>query len=652
MKINKKRESKRKGFTLIELVAVIALMAILALILVPNITAYTNKADDSKILANMKTVHTASELVNQTEQKLDKDKIAKLSNNANVSLDIVKDLDRVYDVYYVEKQSDNIIVKHLDKNNKLHIYPEELANYTISFNTDGGNSIPSITQIYGSKITKPKDPIKLGHVFEGWEPSIPANIPLYNLEVKANWDLQKLTVQFNPDGGIVSPESVTANYGSAITLPTPTRLFYLFQGWYTEKDGQGNKVASIGSLESNQTLYAKWKLDNIITRVKPTGTTSNTQTHKIPLEGVKTVNSIKVVSPNGGTAIVESIGNNEITIKVEGADNTNRTVQTGGVYTPAIDKQVTDTRTSYGSNSNPSSVSYSSDGYIGTLSRDRTSTSSYQTGGSYTPSESKSETDSRTSYGSNSNPSSISYNSGGYVGTLTKGTTSTGSYQTGGSYTSSDTKYVDGQSSSYYNSGGYSGSLSSYLYSGSYSPGGSRQETTTDYTHRISQATWNGSSWGDFVTTWDPSKPSDPSTTKYYNSGGYSGYLYERSSERYEYSRQEYSYPSNPYKGQVHIFKRVYTRWYYYGTVTKPASDTRVYKYSGYVTRPESDTRTYGTYYTASYSGTVVKPAVDTRTYDTSYTGHYSGTVTKPSSDTRTYDKFYDYELEIDYSKN
>lgn len=73
-------------------------MSILALIFIPNLTAYGSKADDSKILANMKGVHTSAELVKQTDQKLDKDKIAKLSNNDNISLEIVKDLDRAYDI--------------------------------------------------------------------------------------------------------------------------------------------------------------------------------------------------------------------------------------------------------------------------------------------------------------------------------------------------------------------------------------------------------------------------------------------------------------------------------------------------------------------------------------------------------------------------
>ena len=62
-----KLKNRKKGFSLIEMVVVIAIMAILALIMVPNLTAYIQKGDDAQIKANMKNVHTAAEIVIQSE---------------------------------------------------------------------------------------------------------------------------------------------------------------------------------------------------------------------------------------------------------------------------------------------------------------------------------------------------------------------------------------------------------------------------------------------------------------------------------------------------------------------------------------------------------------------------------------------------------
>jgi len=41
-------------------------------------------------------------------------------------------------------------------------------NYTISFNSNGGSLVSSITQAYGTTLTPPAAPTKTGHSFGGW----------------------------------------------------------------------------------------------------------------------------------------------------------------------------------------------------------------------------------------------------------------------------------------------------------------------------------------------------------------------------------------------------------------------------------------------------------------------------------------------------
>ena len=74
------KANKKKGFTLIELVVVIAIMAVLALIMVPSLTAYVERAETAKIHANLKNIHTAAEMVNQTEEDFTVTEVSRYSN--------------------------------------------------------------------------------------------------------------------------------------------------------------------------------------------------------------------------------------------------------------------------------------------------------------------------------------------------------------------------------------------------------------------------------------------------------------------------------------------------------------------------------------------------------------------------------------------
>ena len=67
------------------------------------------------------------------------------------------------------------------------------------------------------------------------------------------------TLKFDANGGTISGDSSkTVAGGSAVgTLPTATRSGYVFDGWYTEKNG-GTKITSSSSVLKSQTLYAHW----------------------------------------------------------------------------------------------------------------------------------------------------------------------------------------------------------------------------------------------------------------------------------------------------------------------------------------------------------------------------------------------------------
>ncbi len=107
-------------------------------------------------------------------------------------------------------------------------------SYTITFNTDGGTEIAPITADYGTAITKPADPTKTGYTFGGWSVNIPTTMPAEDMTITALWNVNRYTVTFNTNGG-TAIESVTADYGTPIAKPAdPTKRGYTFKGWDAE----------------------------------------------------------------------------------------------------------------------------------------------------------------------------------------------------------------------------------------------------------------------------------------------------------------------------------------------------------------------------------------------------------------------------------
>lgn len=61
--MEKMRNRKKKGFTLIELIVVIVILGILAAVLIPRFGGFTDKARSSQMLVNAKQVATAYDIL-------------------------------------------------------------------------------------------------------------------------------------------------------------------------------------------------------------------------------------------------------------------------------------------------------------------------------------------------------------------------------------------------------------------------------------------------------------------------------------------------------------------------------------------------------------------------------------------------------------
>ena len=158
-------------------------------------------------------------------------------------------------------------------------------SYTITFDTDGGSAVASITQEYGTTITAPEAPTKSGYTFMGWTPEIPATMPAENMTIKANWTVNQYTITFDTDGGsTVAP--ITQDYGTAITAPeAPTKIGYTFAGWNPE-------IPATMPAE-DLTITAQWRYNG--------GSSGGSSSYPITIPG-KTENGSVTVSPKSASA--------------------------------------------------------------------------------------------------------------------------------------------------------------------------------------------------------------------------------------------------------------------------------------------------------------------------------------------------------------
>ena len=148
----------------------------------------------------------------------------------------------------------------------------KINQYTISFNTDGGSEIASITQNYNTEVSFNEIPVKKGYTFTGWVKAVPDVMPAGNIVITAQWKKDVYTISYNLDGGKAdNPETYEVDT-SVITLKRPQRTGYTFIGWSgTGIDGTAmDPVITTGST-GNRSYTANWKENSYVIRFIPYG---------------------------------------------------------------------------------------------------------------------------------------------------------------------------------------------------------------------------------------------------------------------------------------------------------------------------------------------------------------------------------------------
>ena len=145
--------------------------------------------------------------------------------------------------------------------------------YTITFDSDGGSDIDSITVDYGASIILPDNPIKDGYIFKGWDKDgdnivdALTTMPAENLVLKALWGTEIYSITFDSDGGTeVAPIVAEANDPIVWdSRPIPEKAGYLFKGWDVNDDGADDRSSM--TIMPNENIIAKaiWVKAYIIT---------------------------------------------------------------------------------------------------------------------------------------------------------------------------------------------------------------------------------------------------------------------------------------------------------------------------------------------------------------------------------------------------
>lgn len=149
----------------------------------------------------------------------------------------------------------------------MTLYAKWTANsYTVSFETSGGNYIPSQTILRNGIVLKPADPYKTGHTFGGWYSdanytspwdfnyaTVTSDIVLY-----AKWNIIQFNVSFETFGGSTI-YSNSIDYNGLVMKPMdPIKPGYLFGGWYKTSSFTVPWVFESDRVTADTVIYADW----------------------------------------------------------------------------------------------------------------------------------------------------------------------------------------------------------------------------------------------------------------------------------------------------------------------------------------------------------------------------------------------------------
>ena len=295
-----------KGFTLVEILAVIALIAILFTVAVPGVMKISTKSKDSMYKNKISMIEDAAtlyvddygvedtklisvnDLLNYNYLKKEKETCSGdcISNpKDDTGLDNKKIC-----VCKVNNRATAQVIDGTDLSScSSSVCGDAMGGgtpapqvYNITYVTNGGTiSNPSAFSQYtqGVGITLPTSSqiTKTGYVFGGWYKEESLTTGPYgsigtsatgNKTFYAKWDASHYTVTYVTNGGYITNSAAYTgyNYGEGLTFPKAgqvTRSGYTFKGWYSDSALTLGPYSGLSKTATgNKTYYAKWEANS------------------------------------------------------------------------------------------------------------------------------------------------------------------------------------------------------------------------------------------------------------------------------------------------------------------------------------------------------------------------------------------------------
>jgi uncharacterized repeat protein (TIGR02543 family) len=181
--------------------------------------------------------------------------------------------------------------------NSVTLYAQwMLSSYTITFNkgTQGSGGDNSLTKTHDDALTLPNSTTanswftRTGYTVTGWSTVAGGTSSDFALGGSLNtneadtlypvWSANTYTVTYRYNDATGGDDNTSSNFtvdGTAITLPTPTRTGYAFDGWFESSTFSGSALGSTYSPTSSRTIYAKWTANTYTVTYDANGATGS-----------------------------------------------------------------------------------------------------------------------------------------------------------------------------------------------------------------------------------------------------------------------------------------------------------------------------------------------------------------------------------------